>query len=132
MSDAPMPPKPNDASARWVVCLCADWCGTCRDYRPVFERVAADHPGWKFFWLDIEDEAEVVGDLEVETFPMLLISDAGQLRFCGPLLPHATTLSRLITAMDENHTAATGADPALQLLVQGIHRRISSGNWTPL
>lgn len=127
-----MPANPNDASSRWVVCLCADWCGTCRDYRPVFEQVAAAHPGLNFFWLDIEDEADFVGDLEVETFPMLLIADASELRFSGPLLPHAATLSRLIAAMDEGAAAVTGVDPALQLLVQAVHQRISAGEMTPI
>jgi hypothetical protein len=39
-----------------VVCLCAEWCGVCRDYRHSFEQVklaiAADHPQAQFVWLD--------------------------------------------------------------------------------
>ena len=35
----------------WAVCLCAGWCGTCRDYRALFDALAQAHPrcalsGW--------------------------------------------------------------------------------------
>lgn len=121
--------SPNDAAKRWVVCLCADWCGTCRDYRPVFDQVAAEHPGTSFIWLDIEDEdqAALVGELDIETFPTLLIADGARLRFAGPLLPHAGTLSRLLGALDKDSAVVTAADPALNALVQTLHQQISSG-----
>lgn len=111
------------------MCLCADWCGTCRDYRPVFDQVAAEHPGTSFIWLDIEDEAQaaLVGELDIETFPTLLIADGARLRFAGPLLPHAGTLSRLLGALDEDSAVVTAADPALNALVQTLHQQISSG-----
>ena len=63
-----------------VTCLCAAWCGVCRDYRATFERLAAEHPGVAFRWSDIEedeDEAEV----DVETFPTLRVSCDGVERF---------------------------------------------------
>ena len=85
--------------ALWVVCLCAEWCGACREYRPLFMQVANEHPGWNFAWVDIEDHAAIADDFDVETFPTLLVVDAGGTRFLGPLLPHAATLSRLIGAL---------------------------------
>ena len=87
------------ASGWWAVCLCADWCGTCRDYRALFEALAPAHPGVRFVWVDIEDEADVAGDLDVETFPTLLIADSQTARFLGPLLPQAGVLSRLIESL---------------------------------
>jgi len=114
------------AAKRWVACLCADWCGTCRDYRPVFDEVAAQHPGMPFLWLDIEDQAELVGELDVETFPTLLIADGAALRFAGPLLPHAGTLSRLLGSLEAG-AAVPPVDPALAGLVQTLHRQINSG-----
>ena len=87
------------ASGWWAVCLCADWCGTCRDYRALFEALAPAHPGVRFVWVDIEDEADVAGDLDVETFPTLLIADSQTARVLGPLLPQAGVLSRLIESL---------------------------------
>lgn len=83
----------------WVVCLCADWCGLCRDYRDVLNQVAVLYPGIRFAWLDIEDQADLVGDLDIETFPTLLVADGQGVLFLGPLAPHADTLSRLLGSL---------------------------------
>ena len=109
------------AAATWVVCLCADWCGTCRDYRPAFERIAAAHPGLRFAWVDIEDHSDIADDFDVETFPTLLVVGAQGTHFLGPLLPHPETLSRMLDALPAAQPssqtvaalmAAVGATPA--------------------
>ena len=38
-----------------VACLCANWCGTCRDYRPLFVQLTDTFPDVHFVWIDIED-----------------------------------------------------------------------------
>ena len=83
-----------------VICLCADWCGTCRDYRAAFDQAAAAHPRLVFRWLDIEDEADALGDVDVETFPTLVIGDARAVRFAGPVLPQAGHLARLLQSLE--------------------------------
>ena len=83
----------------WVICLCAEWCGACREYRPLFEGVARSHPALRFAWVDIEDHAELADPFDVETFPTLLVAGAAGTRFLGPLLPHAETLSRMLLAL---------------------------------
>lgn len=93
-------PEPlASADPTWVVCLCADWCGVCRDYRAVFRQVAAQHPQLRFAWLDVEDQASLVGDLDIETFPTLLVARAQGARFMGALTPHGHTLSRLLESL---------------------------------
>ena len=82
-----------------VVCLCAAWCSTCRDYRATFEDAAGRHPSMGFSWVDIEDETDLVGDLDVETFPTLLVADATSVRFFGPLLPQPDHLGRLLASL---------------------------------
>ena len=86
-------------AAWWVVCLCASWCGVCRDYRALFDTLALAHPGARFVWVDVEDEEDVAGDLDVETFPTLLIADGQQARFLGPLLPQTAVLARLLASL---------------------------------
>ena len=94
------PPIADPAAApTWVVCLCAEWCGTCRDYRPAFERIAAAHPGLCFAWVDIEDHSDIADDFDVETFPTLLVVGAQGTHFLGPLLPHPETLTRMLGAL---------------------------------
>jgi thiol-disulfide isomerase/thioredoxin len=89
----------DQPEALWVVCLCAEWCGACREYRPLFEAVARARPDLNFAWVDIEDHAEFADDFDVETFPTLLVAGADGTRFLGPLLPHAETLSRMLDAL---------------------------------
>jgi len=87
--------------ALWVVCLCAEWCGACREYRPLFEQVARAHPGLRFAWVDIEDHADLADDFDVETFPTILVAGERGTQFLGPMLPHAETLARLLTALPD-------------------------------
>lgn len=88
---------PNLAQApAAVLCLCAAWCRLCDEYRTVFDAARAAHPQLRFRWVDIEDEAEALGDLDIETFPTLLIACGDTLRHAGPLPPQAAVLERLL------------------------------------
>jgi thiol-disulfide isomerase/thioredoxin len=83
----------------WIVaCLCAAWCGTCASYRAAFDGLAARHPDKTFVWIDIEDEADVVGDLDVENFPTLLLQRGDHVAFLGAMLPDANVADRLVQA----------------------------------
>ncbi len=87
---------------RWVVaCLCAAWCGTCGGYRAAFEGLAARHPDKVFVWIDIEDQADVVGDLDVENFPTLLVQREDTVAFFGTMLPDPAVADRLVQAQAE-------------------------------
>lgn len=86
---------PVDVEFR-VVCLCAEWCGTCREYRQVFATVSNEFPEMFFRWLDIEDESEMVGDLDVEDFPTLFISRKGHVLYFGTVLPQPNHLRHLL------------------------------------
>jgi thioredoxin 1 len=79
-----------------VVCLCADWCGTCREYELVFEALKQAVPGHRYRWIDIEDEADFIGDVDVETFPTLLVAHEGRVLFAGPVLPRLGDVQRLV------------------------------------
>lgn len=79
-----------------VACLCAAWCGTCRDYRAGFDALATRFPEARFLWLDVEDDAELLDDYEVETFPTLLIQRQEAVLFFGAMLPHHDLLQRTL------------------------------------
>ena len=55
-------------------------------------------PGHRYRWIDIEDEADLIGDIDVETFPTLLIAHQGRVLFAGPVLPRTGDAVRLIEA----------------------------------
>ncbi len=104
-------------SALLVVCLCADWCGVCRDYRERFAQVQASFPQARFLWIDVEDEADLLHPLDVENFPTLLLAVGNEPRFFGTLTPQAQTLERLIRAQLEATAACALADPQVAQLV---------------
>lgn len=84
-----------------VACLCAAWCGTCASYRAAFDELASRHPDKYFLWVDIEDHADLVGDLDVENFPTLLIQRHEHVAFFGTMLPDPNVAHRLIAAQAE-------------------------------
>ena len=81
-----------------VVCLCAAWCGSCREYQPGFDELAARYPEVGFIWVDIEDENSGVEDWDIENFPTLLIQRKDLVLFFGPMLPHHTILRQTLDA----------------------------------
>ena len=98
MNKPPLTP-PANGHVMHVFCLCAQWCGTCREYQPIFAQLALQLPEVRFVWVDIEAHDELLGDLDIENFPTLLIADAqGLARFAGTVLPHAETLQRMCQA----------------------------------
>jgi thioredoxin 1 len=104
----------------WLVaCLCAAWCGTCASYRAAFDALAARHPDKVFVWIDIEDQADVVGDLDVENFPTLLIQRRDVVAFFGTMLPDPALADRLI------HAQAALPDNELARLAQSNEERRS-------
>lgn len=107
-----------------VACLCAAWCGVCRDYRSRFEQVRAQiqtkHANVQFLWIDIEDEADLLHPLDVEDFPTLLLASGTDARFFGPLTPQVDTLVRMVQTQAINPHAAPLNTPELSALVARI------------
>lgn len=96
---------------RWLVaCLCAAWCGTCNDFRNRFEELAALHSDKQLVWIDIEDQAEIVGDLDIDNFPTLLIQHRDTVAFFGTILPDMRVTDRLIQSQLEKNEAALQAE----------------------
>jgi thiol-disulfide isomerase/thioredoxin len=103
----------------WVVaCLCAAWCGTCSSYRAGFDSLAARHPDKTFVWIDIEDQADVVGDLDVENFPTLLLQRGDRVAFFGTMLPDPLLADRLVQAQ-----AALAEEELARLAASSDERR---------
>lgn len=80
-----------------VLVLCAAWCGVCRGFEAATAAAAAGHEG-AWAWIDIEDAADALPSLDVETFPTLAVIRGGELRFFGPILPDGAILGRSVAA----------------------------------
>ena len=105
----------NDPNTLLVACLCAQWCGTCREYRDTFDQLADAHPDMCFVWIDIETHADRFDDLDVENFPPLLIEDGTTARIFGTVLPHRAIAERMLADLTAlpNAVGAPKVRPAL-------------------
>ncbi len=90
------------AQQDWLVaCLCAAWCGTCTSYRAAFAELAQKHPDKCFVWIDVEDQADWVNDIDVENFPTILVQRRDFPCFFGTMRPDTQQLHKLLSALSE-------------------------------
>ncbi|MFC5497240.1 thioredoxin domain-containing protein [Caenimonas terrae] len=108
----------GDDDKRWVFGLCADWCGVCKEWRAAFDAAAASHRLDRFAWVDIEDEDDLVGDVDIETFPTLLVGRGARVLFFGPILPAPDLLARLLASLDGS--GSSSAPPEAAALLQRL------------
>ncbi|MDQ6685094.1 MAG: thioredoxin family protein [Pseudomonadota bacterium] len=110
-----------------VACLCAEWCDSCRDYRGVFSTLAARFAGRAdFIWIDIEDQATLLGEVEVENFPTLLIvgGDPGAVRFFGAVTPQPAVAERLVhEALNGTMAASCAASAEVDAMARRLRLR---------
>ena len=104
-----------------VVALCAAWCNTCTEFREDFDRLAAARRDGTFVWLDIEDDAELAGDIDVDNFPTIAVFHRGRLLHFGVSLPQGPLVGRLLTALTED-SATAAAGPGVTTLPERLGR----------
>jgi thioredoxin 1 len=98
-----------------VVSLCAAWCGTCTDFSEAFAALAIDRPDATFVWIDIEDDAAIAGDIDVENFPTLAIFHRGRLLHFGISLPTKSVVSRVLSSLT-SESPSIASDPQVERL----------------
>jgi thiol-disulfide isomerase/thioredoxin len=123
LSSASLPSPPD----LLVACLCAQWCGTCRDYRALFEPLQAEFAAAQFVWVDIEDQADLVDPVEVDNFPTLLVVADGRARFFGTLTPHIDTLRRILQTQ-LGADAAPHPDAQVQAMAQRLRAHLAANS----
>jgi thiol-disulfide isomerase/thioredoxin len=115
----------------WIVaCLCAAWCRTCDGYQPQLARLAARDAA-RFFWIDIEDDDAWVGELDVETFPTLLVLGPGAAPaplFFGPLPPQIGVFERTLRALREQPPGPLPLAPEVRRALADLGERLRLEN----
>jgi thiol-disulfide isomerase/thioredoxin len=103
-----------------VACLCAEWCGSCREYRAAFADLSARHGDRAdFAWIDVEDESDALGDPDIENFPTLLIAAGDRALFYGAVTP--ASAERLVAGAVDGSLAHSVAADATPLLARVRH-----------
>jgi thioredoxin 1 len=97
----------------------APWCGPCRAFAPIFEKVAAAHPELTFAKVNTEEQEELAGALGISSIPTLMAFRDGVLLYAQPGMVPAHFLEELIgriAALDMDEVrrkiAAEGTAPA--------------------
>ena len=56
-----------------VVDYWAEWCGPCKSFGPIFEKVSEDFPNAVFAKVDTENEQEIASYFQIRSIPTLMI-----------------------------------------------------------
>jgi thioredoxin reductase (NADPH) len=111
-----------------VVCRCAAWCDTCGEFRDTFARLERAHPGARFVWLDVEDDAALVGELDIENFPTLAVFRDETPLFYGVSLPQEGVVARTLDSVLEKRTPVTAIPREIVNLPAALRARLKSGD----
>ena len=56
-----------------IVDFWAPWCGPCRSFAPVYDKVSEDHPDIIFAKVNTEQEQEIAAHFQIRSIPTLMI-----------------------------------------------------------
>jgi len=108
-----------DAEGIVFVDFWATWCGPCRMFAPIYEKVSAKHPDVTFAKVDTDENPAVAGQWQISAIPTLMIFRDGIPLFANPgVVPEAALedLLKQVRALDMNEVrkkiAADGASAA--------------------
>jgi thioredoxin 1 len=75
----------------------AAWCGPCRMFAPIYEKVSEGHPDVTFGKVDTEAEQGLAGAFRITSIPTLMAFRDNILLFSQPGVLQAPQLEELIT-----------------------------------
>ena len=81
----------------------APWCGPCRAFGPIFERVAAANPDIVFGKINTEEERELAAQFRINSIPTLMVIRDRAMLYSQPgMLPEKalTTLVEEVRKVD--------------------------------
>lgn len=79
----------------------ASWCGPCRMFAPVYERVSERHEGVVFAKVDTEAESELAAAFEISSIPTLMIVRDKVVLYAEPGALPEQALEGLLTQVRE-------------------------------
>lgn len=106
-----------------VVCLCAAWCYLCNDFRATLAGLARAHGDVEFVWVDIEDDSELVGDVDIENFPTLAVFRGSTPLFFGVSLPQAAVISRILRSLGDSNAPVAAVPAQIAALPRALAER---------
>jgi thioredoxin 1 len=91
----------------------AEWCGPCRAFAPIYEKVSAENPDIAFAKIDTDKEQQLAAAFQIRSIPTLMIFRDGVPLFAQPgALPQSDLeeLVRKVRALDMDEVRRVIAD----------------------
>ena len=80
-----------------IVDYWAPWCGPCRGFAPVFERVADANPDVVFAKVNTDDEQEIASHFQIRSIPTLMVFRDQIIVFSQPGALPQNALEQIVT-----------------------------------
>jgi len=80
-----------------IVDYWAPWCGPCRGFAPVFERVAEANPDIVFAKVNTDDEQEIAAHFQIRSIPTLMVFRDQIIVFSQPGALPQNALEQVVT-----------------------------------
>ena len=63
----------NKSQMKSILYFTADWCGPCKQTRPIVEELNHEQIIAKFFIIDVDSEIEMTQDFEIRSIPTFVV-----------------------------------------------------------
>lgn len=79
----------------------ASWCGPCRQFAPIYDKVSQAHPDLTFGKVDTEAEQELAAQAQITSIPTLMAFREGILVFAQPGALPESSLTKVVEAVKD-------------------------------
>lgn len=108
----------------------APWCGPCRTFGPIFEKVSDQFPDVTFAKIDTEAQPELAAAFNIRSIPTLMLFREQVLLFSRPGALSADSLQELVkqaSALDMNEVRREIAEQQANAPAQGAGPSATDG-----
>ncbi len=79
----------------------APWCGPCKQFAPIFEKVAQEYPDILFGKINTEEEQDLAAYFQIRSIPTVVVIKEGVVVFAQPGLLPEESLKEIIQKVKE-------------------------------
>ena len=97
-----------------IIDFWAPWCGPCRSFAPIYEKVSENHSDIVFAKVNTEEEQELAAHFQIRSIPTLMIFREQVVLFAQPGMLSESQLEQVITQVRSLDMAKVHADIAAE------------------